>query len=924
MAYFTSKFKIKNSKSPAHTRKWNSVHGKSSSKRKLFKLNLSRYKKAFYVGCGFLVIVLFIGALYGFGWLQSLTEQLPSPDKPFGVQNAASEIYDRNGKLLYRVYGNDNRDPISIKDVPPLMKYSVLAAEDIGFYQHGGVDIPSVIRCAILNIAKQSACGGSTITQQLIKQTALTNERSWERKIKEVILALEIEKERSKDQILEMYLNVIPEGSNIYGIKSAAQEYFGKDLKDLNLAQYAVLASIPQDPNNLSPTRSSNANSEALVKDRQMYVLGEMEKYMDQINAGIKADTGSDANLLTKQMIDDARNFTLVYSNPTKSDELKAPHFVFFVEKLLQERGYNNGEPFTMDSLETQGYKIYTTLDLDYQQIAEEQVKKGVDVYGKKYGADNAALVALNPNNGEIMAMVGSYDYFGASKPAGCTGSNCTFNPEVNIIDSLQSYGSSMKPIVYYDAIEKGVISAGSIIPDIPIKIGNYKPKNFGSVFTGIRPARIQLTDSQNIPAITLLDTLGVDNFVTELKRWGYSTLTDPRGYGPSLAVGGADIKLIDHAQAYGILATEGTLYPYEGVLKIVDRNGNVVFNYTPQGQQIADPRAAYIVNNMLNANNGGPGLNSKNGGPDYKGWDARDIAGKTGTSEDFKETLFCTYTPEMVVVGWLGNNNNKPMSSKVSGFGSARPWIAEFMLRIGKTFPPTPFNRPAGVVDKSNCDGQGSDCTGVKSDLGLVDVNPPSYVTVKQYTVCTDEPDHLARQLDIDLGKSMTVTVKSYTEPDTKLQSFLDTYVSAHPEYGGVVPTLPCDINRSPNGTLEPWAVISSPTNGQVVGTTVDLQYNAFTANANAVISKTEVYLDGNGPILQPAVLPYSGSLSLGVLSPGNHALTIKTYDNAGQVGTNSVTIIVPEPPTAVPTETPTPIPTAILTPTPTVKQKP
>lgn len=853
---------------------------------------MAKFKKVFVVGCGFFLIALFIAALYGFGYLQTLTEQLPSPDKPFGKKNAASEIYDRNGKLLYRVYGNENRDPVIMADVPQLMKWSILAAEDIDFYNHSGVDVVGVVRCGIMNIAKTSSCGGSTITQQLIKQTALSLERSYERKIKEVILALQIEQQRNKDEILEMYLNVIPEGSNIYGLKSASREYFGKELKDLNLAEMAILASIPQDPNNLSPTRSSNSESKEKVKIRQSYVLDQMDKYFDLINEEIRKSTGVE-NTLTREMITEARNYELVYTTAKKRDELKAPHFVFYVEKLLQERGYNNGEPFSLESLENNGYKIYTTLDLDYQEIAEEQVREGVDVYGKKYGADNAALVALKPATGEIMALVGSKDYFGESTPAGCSGTSCKFNPEVNIMDTLQSYGSSMKPMVYYYAIEKGLIHAGSIIPDVRIKIGNYQPKNFGSVFTYFKTAREHLRNSQNIPPIYMLDQLGVDNFIAEMKKWGYTTLTDPRGYGPSIAVGGADIKLIEHAQAYGVLANQGTLVQHEVVLKIIDRDGTVVYEYQPKGEQVADGRAAFIVNDILNANKGGPGLNAANGGNEYKGWDKRDISGKTGTSEDGKETLFCTYTPELVVVGWLGNNNNEPMSTSVSGFGSARPWISEFMLRVGNTFPGTPFVKPAGVVSKGACDGDA--CEGYGGDYGLVDVNPPAYVTVKPYTVCKDDPTRLARKIDIDMGMATTINVKTYKMPDTKLQGQLDAFVASNAQWGGVEPKEYCNISRNPSGGTEPWVALTSPANGAVVtGGSVAVQFNAFTSNAGATVSRVDISLDGGGTIASATTLPYSTTLSLGGLTPGVHTLTFKVHDSSGSTGTSSVKIEV------------------------------
>lgn len=920
MAYYTSKMKLKNKKSGTsriEKYKKDKKNRYSSNERKkrslLKKKNLrAKAKKIFLILLGFFALVVVIGGLFLFGYVQSLTENLPSPDKPFGNQNSASEIYDRNNKLLYRVYGNENRDVVSLNDIPVLLRWTILAAEDVDFYKHPGIDIVSIVQCGIKNIAGTSACGGSTITQQLIKQTALTNERSIERKFKEIVLAMQIEQKRNKNEILEMYLNVIPEGSNIYGLKSAAKEYFGKDMKDLNLAEMAILAAIPQNPNNMSPTRSANPNSKENAKNRQMYVLDQLEKHMNSINAQIAEQEGIE-NAFTKEMIEEARNYELVYSTTRKNDELKAPHFVFYVQKLLQEGKYNNGEPFSKEVIETGGLKIYTTLDLDLQQIAEEQVKEAVDVYGKRHNAHNAALIATDPKKGEILAMVGSYDYFGKSYPEGCKTNDCMFAPEVNILDTLQSYGSSMKPMVYEFAMEKGLISAGTELPDIPIKIGNYQPKNYSPTFTGIRPARIQLRDSQNIPPVYMLNTLGVKNFVNEMKKWGYTTLDDPRGYGPSIALGGADIKLVDHAQAYGVFANQGKLVKLDGILRIEDRDGKEVYTHKPEEIQVADPRAVYIINDILNANKGGPGVNASNGGREYRNWDRRDIAGKTGTSEDAKETLFATYTPEVVVIGWLGNNNNAPMTGVASGFTSARPWVSKFVLRTGSYFPPTPFSRPDGVVIKNGCEGkQEENCFASAGDLGIVNINPPSYITSLEYDVCVDQTDHLAREIDKTLGMSQKIEVKKYIMPDKSLQTFLDEYVQSKPELGGIVPTEYCNISRNPSGTFEPWAVITSPENGKIVTGELNVAYNAYTATDGAIITKTEILID-NEVVHTSTILPVSKAITLAGnhKTPGLHNLLIKVYDSKGGIGSTGTTFIVKD-------ITPTPVVTITVSVTP------
>ncbi|KXK27088.1 MAG: Penicillin-binding protein 1F [candidate division WS6 bacterium OLB20] len=426
-----------------------------------------------------------VAGLFLLSFLQVVSQDLPTPEKPFGKKATTSEIYDRNGNILYRVFDDEDRDPVRLNEVPPLVKWAFIAAEDATFYEHHGIDPAAMARCALRMLdGDDNICGGSTITQQLIKKTALTDEVNMERKLKEIILALKIEQDRSKDEILEMYLTVVPEGSNIYGITRGSQFYFGKDLDELSLAEISILASIPQNPSRLSPTKSLvPEKAQALLRERQLYVLDQIEKNMDRINSAAYQDTGSDKPLVTAEMIEEARGEKLVFKQPRF--EINAPHFVFYAQQLLQERGYNNGKPFDLSEIETEGLRIYTTLDMEHQRVAEDQVRKAVDRYGTRYGADNAAMVSLDPDTGEVLAYVGSYNYFGEAKPAGCRlGQTCTFEPQVSVPGTLQSYGSTLKPIIYYKAFMDGLIEADSVIPDVPIQIGSYKPKITRAGFT--------------------------------------------------------------------------------------------------------------------------------------------------------------------------------------------------------------------------------------------------------------------------------------------------------------------------------------------------------------------------------------------------------------------------------------------------------
>lgn len=768
---YSTKLSLKNKKKKKkrpNKHKRNYVFSKWKKKAKKIqtsKKNKHKLLRLFYTASFVSISITTIAIIIFLSYLQSITKDLPSPDQPFGKKNIASEMYDRNGNLIYKVFGDENRDLVKLEDLPPELIWAFLAAEDINFYEHPGIDVKAMTRCGLKALsANEIVCGGSTITQQLIKQTALSNEQSIERKVKEALLALRIETLRSKDEILEMYLTVIPEGSNIYSVNSGAQFYFGKKTKKLSLAEMAILASIPQNPTFLSPTKSANPElAQQLLKERQLYVLDQMELHMDRINKAIQERTGKDKLYITKERLEKARNQKLKYKKP--NFKIEAPHFVFYAQKLLQERGiYNNGRPFTLAELETGGYKIWTTLDLEYQKIAEDQVRKGVKEYGGRYGADNGAMVVIDPKNGHILSLVGSKNYFGTATPKGCKlGESCTFEPNVNITNTLQSYGSSMKPMAFYMAIMDGIISPGSQLPDVPIKLGKYEPKNWDGKFSGVNTARWMLVNSRNIPAIYLVDYIGVNNFIKEMKKWGYTTLNNPNGYGLSIVVGGGDVKLIEHAQAYTVFANDGKLTRHEVILKIEDRDGNLIYKNKPRTKTVADPKGIYLINHILNGKNGGPGMS----------WDGRDIAGKTGTSENQKETLFATYTPEIVVVGWMGNNNNKGMIYGATGQTSVRPWVGEFVQRIGNKIPATPFNRPPGIISYGG-------------DLAIANKSVSPFITTQSLYVCEDQQDRLARPEDFAAGKAIKKTFVYYKLPNTITSSW--SGISA-PKYYCTIP---------------------------------------------------------------------------------------------------------------------------------------
>jgi len=843
------------------------------------------------------IIALFLGILFIVGvvgfmifmlYLQSITSELPSPDDPFRGKNESSVIYASNiepgkdeNEILYQVFGDENRDYIKIEDVPEHVKWAVLAAEDIDFYEHPGFDIGGIIKGLLYEVFKVGTPrGGSTITQQLIKLTSLSSERTYERKIKEIIFALQVERLYSKDQILEMYLNVSNYGSNVYGIKAAAKFYFGKEVKELTLSEAAVLVRIPQNPVYNSPTLAPNPEQgKEMALAGKAYVLEQMEKYLDKINDHIK----NDDDIILQEEIDAAKSEELVYRAPTIN--IKAPHFVFYVQKLLTTRPYNNGEPFLLSEIQTGGYKIYTTLNTDIQKIAEEEVLNGVNTYSRPRGAFNGSVVVTKPETGDILAMVGSKDYFADSEGK-------FFDGKVNVADTLQSMGSTMKPIGYYKAFEMGISSPGSYLPDVKIKIGSYDPPNSNNAYKGptVRAtSRDQLRESRNAPAVIILDAIGLKTYIDTLITFGYDSIAqNPDAYGPSIILGGGDVTLIEHAQGFGVFANGGDLVRLDPITKITKYNpatgeDDLIYEKVPIREHIADQRAIYMVNHILNYKNGGPGISI----------DGRDHAGKTGTSDMHRDTTYAGYTPDFVVVGWNGNNDNAPMISYSWGENVTKPWVVSLTKRIAPYFPEKrPFSRPGGLISGnacSNASNQNQDSTIVCAETGgdlLIEGRvPPAYIFKKTFRVCSDQQDHLARQIDETVGKAIDVQITIYKMVSPSLQSFLDAATAS------MIPTEYCTIERSPNSG-NPWAIFNSPVDNETIsGETINFNIKAYSTQGYP--TRIELYLGGT-QIATSTTISYISSYNAASLEQGIYPLRARVYDNTGLFGDTSINITI------------------------------
>ncbi|HEX9804729.1 MAG TPA: transglycosylase domain-containing protein [Candidatus Dojkabacteria bacterium] len=890
MAQYTTKINLKKRKrklvdQSKYTHRNSRVYAGSSKKKKGIKNILSRlsfakkekFQKILAVALGVGFVVFLVGFLLTMNYLKTITEDLPSPDAPFGRKAEASIILaanqvDGQNEQLYKLFGDENRDTIQLEDIPEYVQWSFLAAEDIDFYKHPGFDVAGITRAGLYEVFKVGTpSGGSTITQQLIKQV-IGDERSYNRKVKEIILALEVERRYSKEEILEMYLNTINFGGNNHGLKTAAKFYFNKEVSELTLAETAVLVRIPQSPLYNSPTLAPDPElgRENALKGRE-YVLNQLTQNFDKVNDAIE----NEEDKITIEMIDEAREQELVYEVPRI--DIKAPHFVFYAQKLLTTQGYNNGEPFDLNELRTGGYKIYTTLNMEIQRIAEEEVLNGVNTYSLPNGGHNGSAIVTNPKNGDILAMVGSKSYDAESEGK-------LFDGKVNVADSPQSMGSSMKPTAYYAAFAQGTLAPGSYVPDIEIELGTYKPKNYDGRFKGLdanSTVRAQFIESRNIPAIIAIEAAGLENYLDTLAAFGYSeAINNRQNYGYSATLGGIDVTLVEHAQAYGVFANGGDLVKTDPIQKIVkvdfdSGEEEVVYEKEPAREQVADPQAVYLVNNVLNINSGGTGIRL----------DGRDSAGKTGTSDGNRDVSYAGYTSDFVVVGWNGNNDNERMGSRAFGVTVTKPWIGNIMQRITPFFPEAgSFERPGGIISSSGCSADDPAECGGGNDLVIADKIPPAYLFVKKYRVCSDQQDHLARDIDEQVGKAMDLNLKIYKMPTERLQPFVDRIVQNQ------IPTEFCTVSRSPNDG-KPWASFNSPGSGASVSGNMSVNIKGF--STSSFVTKIELYLQGS-LVSSSSSDTLTDSIDVSSYEAGTYTLRARVYDNTGAFGDSSINIAV------------------------------
>lgn len=645
-----------------------------------------------------------------------ILKDLPSPSQLLTrKQEVSTKIYDRNGTLLYKIYKEKNRTPVPLNEIPLHVRLATLAAEDAEFYQHPGFSIKGIVRSVVRNIKRGELTGGSTITQQLVKNALLSPEKTITRKIREVILAVAVEITFTKDEILEMYLNEVSYGGTAYGIQEAAQLYFGKNVNEINLAEAALLAGLPKSPTKFSPFGPTP--EAGLARQKEILKLMVANKY------------------ITKQQAEKAEKEALVFA-PNKID-IKAPHFVMYVKQLLVEK-------YGEEVVEKGGLEVTTTLDYTIQRIAEESIRNELE---KLAGLNvrNAAAIVVNPKTGEILAMVGSKDYFD-TKNAG----------NVNVVTRPRQPGSSIKVVNYAYALSNGYTPA-TILSDTPVTFSvpgqpPYSPRNYDGKYRGKISLRSALAESRNVPAVKVLANYGVDKMIALGKKMGITTWNDPSRFGLSLTLGGGEVKLIDLAKVYATIANYGKRPEFTPILRITNYKGKVLEeNFCRQetrkkegvkgvknilaaeasvrpcnGEEVLDPRVAYLLIDILKDNQARSpafGSYSQLVIPKHP-----EVAVKTGTSNNLRDNLTVGFNQNYLVAVWVGNNDNSPMARVASGITGAAPIWNRIMRSLLAKENPQDWEVPEGLVKIPICTLTGTlPCKGcpVKLEWFLKETQP-------------------------------------------------------------------------------------------------------------------------------------------------------------------------------------------------------
>ncbi|MEA3249350.1 MAG: transglycosylase domain-containing protein [Patescibacteria group bacterium] len=792
--------------------------------------------------------VSFIGL---FVWISN---EMPDPNNIITRRVAeTTKIYDRTGEtVLYALHGDEKRTLVELDYINPHTINATLVAEDRNFYEHKGYSLKGIARAILRNFQRGGrGQGGSTITQQFVKNAVLSPEKTYTRKIKELVMSIEIERRFNKDEILKMYLNEIPYGSVVYGIESASDTFFGKSSSDLTISESALLAALPQATTYYSPYGS---HTDDLIS-RQQWIINSM----------------NELGFITQEQADEALEDDVLSRIQVASDGIISPHFVFYVREILAEE---YGEQL----VERGGLKIITTLDIDRQTAAEEVITEQAENLAE-WEATNAALLSFDAKSGDILAMVGSADYF-----------NDEISGKYNSLLGLRQPGSSIKPFVYATAFEKG-FTPSTVIYDVVTRFGagGYTPKNHDFAERGPVTMKEALASSLNIPAVKTLYLADIDDFVSLVERSGYTTLSDRDRFGLSVALGGGEVRPIEHISAFSVFANEGKIIPTRAILKVEDRDGNVLMDVTdkkPASKEVFNPEIARQISDILSDNAARSYTFGEN---NYLNL-GRPAGAKTGTTNNYKDAWTIGFTPSLVTGVWVGNADGSKMKAGAGGSTLAAPIWNGYMQRalegsVWEVFtPPEPVETGKLVLD------------GEKQTQVIIEIDSITGKLATEYT-----PEELIEERGFGIPHSILYFIDKNNprgdDPENPEEDPMFEYwekaVADWIDAGTIeieieeLPTEYDDIHVPEN---TPIVELMMPRNGEAV-TSRDMFVNV-NASSKRGVKRVTFLMDGD-EFAEIIGHPFSRTVFIpNRFSKGFHTLTATAYDDVGNRASVDITV--------------------------------
>lgn len=790
------------------------------------------------------LIGVFVAVLLALWYIKDL----PDPSNILAQGFAEStKIYDRTGKeLLYQI-GQERRTVISLEELPAHARWATLVAEDADFYKHPGIDVTGILRAAWNDLRNRALeQGGSTITQQFVKNALLSPEKTFSRKFREIVLAFWIETRYTKDEIFAFYLNQIPYGSNAFGIEQASRAYFGKSAKDLTIPESAVLAALPQRPSYLSPY---GEHKDELFARKDM-IINRM------VSEGY----------ITEEEGKQAREAELAFVNGSATS-LFAPHFVIYIKEYLEEK-------YGTDLVERGGLEVTTTLDTRIQKAAEEAVKEVATSNEKKFNAENAALVAIDPKTGQILAMVGSRDWF-----------DDKVDGKVNVALRLRQPGSSFKPIAYATLFEKG-FSPKSLIFDLPTTFTTranqaYTPRNYDGRFHGLLTMRQALAGSRNVPAVKVLHLAGINNVIAQARKFGINTI-DPSRVDLALVLGGAEVRLVDLTSAYAALANDGEYNPSAAILRVKDKKGEILEEFKAKPQKALSPNASRLVTSILSDNEARSAVFGPSSPLHISGIAT---AAKTGTTSDFRDGWTMGYTPRLAIGVWAGNNDNTPTKNGEGAFIAGPIWnkvmrfaAGQFPEEFGGAFSAPPENTE--VMDKPMVNGEL-----VFEREVLVDTRTNTIADPGTPAIFTEK--RLFREIH-----SILYYVRPNDAQVSDWEKPVQEWVTHQPDaylYNRPLPEMPGDNVFPPSDSTRPRIEILTPGEGDIVSaSTLSLSFDFQSA---LPLKQVDVFFDGElvkTALLSPVTLDITDAAN------GEHVILLRAFDKSLRLAEDSVQIVV------------------------------